>query len=64
MRLSSGPVSVPTHRRTFRVILDADEIHALIVSLAREADEARAAGKYNFAERLDWRVADLREAAR
>lgn len=45
------------------VSLSPHEVHVLARAIEREADEARADGLQAVADVLDWRVADLREAA-
>jgi hypothetical protein len=62
-RTTFGPSCVPI-RATVRVTLTRSELFAAIRQIEREADEARIAGKDEVASRLDWRAADLREAAR
>ena len=49
---------------TVRVTLTRQELFAAIWQVERDADEARATGNDAVATRLDWRAADLREAAR
>jgi hypothetical protein len=56
--------SVNPIRATVGVTLTRCELFAAIRQIERDADEARAAGNYDVATRLDWRAADLREAAR
>jgi hypothetical protein len=51
-------------RATIRVTLTRPELFAAIRQIERDADEARTSGKHELATRLDWRAADLREAAR
>jgi hypothetical protein len=63
IRTSFGPSYVPI-RATVRVTLTRRELFATIRQIERDADEARTAGNDDAATRLDWRAADLREAAR
>ena len=63
IRLNFGPACVPI-RASIRVTLATHELHTLAREIAREADAARAEGRHETADRLDWRAADLREAAR
>ena len=63
IRTTYGRSFVPI-RATVRVTLTRDELFAAIRQIEREADQARAAGNDEVATRLDWRAADLREAAR
>jgi hypothetical protein len=63
IRTTSGPAFVPI-RATVRVTLTRSELFAAIRQIEREADEAHAGGNDDVATRLDWRAADLREAAR
>jgi hypothetical protein len=63
IRLSTGTAGLPG-RPAIRTTLSAHELHMLARAIDREADEARAADNDDLATRLDWRAADLREAAR
>jgi hypothetical protein len=63
IRTAYGRPFVPI-RTTVRVTLTRDELFAAIRQIEREADEARAVGNVEVATLLDWRAADLREAAR
>lgn len=63
IRLSTGRSAVFT-RPMIRVSLTAHELHQLARVLDREADAARAEGRHDVADSLDWRVSALREAAR
>jgi hypothetical protein len=63
MRTAFGPSIVPI-RASVRVTLTCAELFAVIRYVEREASEARALGNDDVATRLDWRAADLREAAR
>ena len=63
LRTTYGPSFLP-QRPCVRVTLTRQELHTLARQIARDADAARAEGRYDAASRLDWRVADLREAAR
>jgi hypothetical protein len=63
IRTSFSPVFVPT-RSSVRVTLMRHELHTLAGQIVRDADATRAEGRDDVASRLDWRVADLREAAR
>jgi hypothetical protein len=60
---SYGPRLLP-NRPMLRVTLTRAELFAVVRHLQRDADAARAAGNDDTAIRLDWRAADLREAAR
>jgi hypothetical protein len=63
IRTTFGPAAIPV-RGTVRVTLTLAELFATIRHIEREACEARAAGREDVATSLDWRAADLREAAR
>ena len=63
IRTSFGPSLVPT-RASVRVTLTLRELFGVIRQLERDAEEARALGNDHLATRLEWRAADLREAAR
>jgi hypothetical protein len=63
IKTAYGPSLVPI-RATARVTLTRCELFAAIRQIERDADEARAACNDDVATRLDWRAADLREAAR
>jgi hypothetical protein len=63
IRITYGHSFIPI-RATVRVTLTRHELFAAIRQIEHDADEARAAGNDDIATRLDWRAADLREAAR
>jgi hypothetical protein len=63
IRTNFGRAFVPI-RATVRVTLTRNELFVAIRQIEREADGARIAGNDEVASRLDWRAADLREAAR
>ena len=63
LRLAFGPGRLPSPPMR-PVRLAPGELHILALALAQEADPARDAGQHSRADRLDWRAADLREAAR
>ena len=63
IRTSFGPSLIPT-RASVRVTLTLRELFGVIRQLERDAEEARALGNDHLATRLEWRAADLREAAR
>ena len=62
IRLSTGPALMPPCP-SVHVSLSLHELHILARAIEREANQARADGLHGVADRLDWRVADLREAA-
>ena len=61
---SYGPALATPPRQRIPITLSHHEADLLIRAIAAEADAARAEGNIAVAERLDWRVADLREVAR
>jgi len=61
--LSTGPALIGC-RRLVRVSLTSNELHQLALAVRRDAEMAEREGNHAVAERLHWRVADLREAAR
>jgi hypothetical protein len=63
IRTAFGPSCIPV-RAIVRVTLTRHELFAAIRQIERDADAARAAGNDDVATRLDWRAAELREAAR
>jgi hypothetical protein len=63
IRTTFGRSHMPM-QATVRVTLTRRELFGAIRQVERDADEARAIGKYDVAMRLDWRAAALRGAAR
>lgn len=63
MRTSFGPAFVLT-RSSVCITLTRHELRTLARQIARDAEAARAEGRHDAATRLEWRVADLREAGR
>ena len=63
IRTTFGPSLILVHA-TVRGTPTRSELFSAIRQIEREADQARAAGNEDVTTSLDWRAADLREAAR